>query len=63
MARILQGTGFTWEKKLPMKATPRVGVDYAGEDALLPYRFVATDVSSLGIQEYERDFRSMLNRK
>ncbi|QWT56121.1 DNA-3-methyladenine glycosylase [Christensenella sp. MSJ-20] len=51
------------EKKLPMKATPRVGVDYAGEDALLPYRFVATDVSSLGIQEYERDFRSMLNRK
>jgi DNA-3-methyladenine glycosylase len=21
-------------------ATPRIGIDYAGEDALLPYRFV-----------------------
>jgi DNA-3-methyladenine glycosylase len=21
-------------------ATPRIGVDYAGEDALLPYRFI-----------------------
>ena len=24
-----------------ISATPRIGVDYAGEDALLPYRFVA----------------------
>lgn len=24
-----------------IKSTPRIGVDYAGEDALLPYRFVA----------------------
>jgi DNA-3-methyladenine glycosylase len=23
-----------------IKATPRIGIDYAGEDALLPYRFV-----------------------
>lgn len=23
-----------------LKATPRIGVDYAGEDALLPYRFI-----------------------
>jgi DNA-3-methyladenine glycosylase len=51
------------EQKLPMKATPRVGVDYAGEDALLPYRFVATDLRPLGIQGYEREFRAMLNRK
>lgn len=25
---------------LKIKATPRIGVDYAGKDALLPYRFV-----------------------
>lgn len=25
-----------------IEVTPRIGVDYAGEDALLPYRFVAT---------------------
>jgi DNA-3-methyladenine glycosylase len=24
-------------------ATPRIGVDYAGEDALLPYRFILKD--------------------
>ena len=24
-------------------ATPRIGVDYAGEDALLPYRFILRD--------------------
>ena len=24
-----------------LEITPRIGVDYAGEDALLPYRFVA----------------------
>jgi DNA-3-methyladenine glycosylase len=31
---------------LPRKeiiATPRIGVDYAGEDALLPYRFIIKD--------------------
>ncbi len=26
--------------KNDIKATPRIGIDYAGEDALLPYRFV-----------------------
>ena len=26
-----------------MMATPRIGVDYAGEDALLPYRFILKD--------------------
>ncbi len=28
--------------KIDIIATPRIGVDYAGEDAKLPYRFVAT---------------------
>ena len=28
-------------------ATSRIGVDYAGEDAALPYRFVATDLQKL----------------
>ncbi len=28
-------------------ATPRIGVDYAGEDALLPYRFLLTDTKPL----------------
>lgn len=26
--------------KAQIKATPRIGVDYAGDDALLPYRFI-----------------------
>lgn len=26
-----------------IQVTPRIGVDYAGDDALLPYRFVLTD--------------------
>jgi len=33
--------------KIPAKAivsTPRIGVDYAGEDALLPYRFVVESI-------------------
>jgi DNA-3-methyladenine glycosylase len=32
--------------KIPAKAvsvTPRIGIDYAGDDAALPYRFVVTD--------------------
>ena len=33
--------GFAAEKK----ATPRIGIDYAGEDALLPYRFIVKDQS------------------
>jgi len=28
-----------------IKSTPRIGVDYAGEDALLPYRFVVETVN------------------
>jgi DNA-3-methyladenine glycosylase len=30
--------GFTFDKK-DIIASPRIGVDYAGKDALLPYRF------------------------
>ncbi len=29
-------------KETDITATPRIGVDYAGEDALLPYRFLLT---------------------
>lgn len=28
-------------------ATPRIGVDYAGEDAMLPYRFIDTTITGL----------------
>lgn len=31
--------GYIMDEK-NIKATPRIGVDYAGEDALLPYRFI-----------------------
>ncbi|MBE5781186.1 MAG: DNA-3-methyladenine glycosylase [Clostridiales bacterium] len=48
---------------LPTAATARINVDYAGEDALLPYRFIATDLSSLGIEGYERDYKKMLHLK
>jgi DNA-3-methyladenine glycosylase len=34
--------GFILRKSLIM-ATPRIGVDYAGEDAGLPYRFIIRD--------------------
>lgn len=34
--------GFT-VKKTDMLATPRIGVDYAGDDAALPYRFIIRD--------------------
>lgn len=34
--------GFKLDKKL-LLATPRIGVDYAGEDALLPYRYIMKD--------------------
>ena len=27
-----------------IRVTPRVGVDYAGDDALLPYRFIADKI-------------------
>jgi len=30
-------------KRSAILATPRIGVDYAGEDALLPYRFIIKD--------------------
>lgn len=30
-------------KALQVMATPRIGVDYAGKDALLPYRFIVKD--------------------
>ena len=34
--------GFIYEDAR-IAATPRIGVDYAGEDALLPYRFIVTN--------------------
>lgn len=34
--------GYTFPNSRIM-ATPRIGVDYAGEDALLPYRFIVKD--------------------
>jgi len=34
--------GFILQKK-NIVATPRIGVDYAGDDALLPYRFIVKD--------------------
>lgn len=36
---IIASDGFV-PKKEDIAATPRIGVDYAGEDALLPYRFI-----------------------
>jgi DNA-3-methyladenine glycosylase len=30
-------------KRSSILATPRIGVDYAGDDALLPYRFIVKD--------------------
>jgi DNA-3-methyladenine glycosylase len=36
---IIASDGFV-PKKGDIVATPRIGVDYAGEDALLPYRFI-----------------------
>jgi len=36
---IIASDGFV-PKKEDIVATPRIGVDYAGEDALLPYRFI-----------------------
>ncbi len=35
----IEDRGITIPKKY-IKATPRIGVDYAGEDAKLPYRFI-----------------------
>ena len=35
----IENRGFKPEKNI-IKSTPRIGIDYAGEDALLPYRFV-----------------------
>lgn len=34
-------------KPFKIKITPRIGVDYAGKDALLPYRFVVSDPTKL----------------
>lgn len=38
----LADDGFTLSSRR-IAATPRIGVDYAGEDALLPYRFIIRD--------------------
>lgn len=37
----IESCGLTFENDL-VKVMPRVGVDYAGSDALLPYRFIVT---------------------
>ncbi len=36
----IEDRGISFSRK-QIKITPRIGVDYAGKDALLPYRFVA----------------------
>ena len=38
----IEDAGITFTKK-QITSTPRIGVDYAGEDAKLPYRFLVTD--------------------
>lgn len=37
-------------------ATPRIGVDYAGEDALLPYRFVVSGHSGISAKSFTKKF-------
>lgn len=37
-------------------ATPRIGVDYAGEDALLPYRFVVPDHPGISAKSFTKKF-------
>ena len=32
---------------LPYKSTPRIGIDYAGEDAKLPWRFLGENIASI----------------
>lgn len=36
-----------------IQSGPRIGVDYAGEDAMLPYRFLITDTSFLKQYSYD----------
>lgn len=38
----IETTDFRYPEK-ELNVTPRIGIDYAGEDALLPYRFVLND--------------------
>lgn len=37
-------------------ATPRIGVDYAGEDALLPYRFVVSGHGGISAKSFTKKF-------
>lgn len=37
-------------------ATPRIGVDYAGEDALLPYRFVVSGHRGVSAKSFTKKF-------
>jgi DNA-3-methyladenine glycosylase len=39
----IEDTGITFTKK-QISITPRIGVDYAGEDAKLPYRFLVKEL-------------------
>jgi DNA-3-methyladenine glycosylase len=39
----IEDAGITFTKK-QITITPRIGVDYAGEDAKLPYRFLVKEV-------------------
>jgi DNA-3-methyladenine glycosylase len=39
-------------------ATPRIGVDYAGEDAFLPYRFVLTDHKGISARSFTSKFNT-----
>lgn len=42
-------------------ATPRIGVDYAGEDALLPYRFIVSGSPWVSAQGSQRKMSLFLN--
>jgi DNA-3-methyladenine glycosylase len=41
-------------KSYEIKATPRIGVDYAGEDAFLPYRFIVKGHPGLSPSKFNR---------
>jgi DNA-3-methyladenine glycosylase len=44
-----------------VRATPRIGVDYAGEDALLPYRFIVSGSPWVSGQGSQRKLSWSLN--
>jgi len=59
-AFFLADDGF-WLPASGIRATPRIGVDYAGEDALLPYRFIVSGSPWVSAQGTQRKMSSPLN--